>query len=78
MRHLPFEVSLQELLRNLDDHVERVFRALESDFLFMPRGDGFVDFDTFADAYARLNRAARRHEGTSSRHEGKDLHALAG
>lgn len=57
MNQLPFEVSLQELLRNLDDHVERVFRALESDFLFMPRGDGFVDFDAFADAYARLNGA---------------------
>ena len=57
MNQLPFEISLQELLRNLDDHVAHVFRALESDFLFMPRGDGFIDFDTFADAYARLNGA---------------------
>lgn len=54
---LPFEVSLQDLLRNLDEHAEHVFRALESEFLVMPRGDGFVDFEAFADAYARLHSA---------------------
>ena len=54
---LPFEVAPQELLQDIDAYVDRVFRALESDFLFMPQGDGFVDFEAFAEAYDCITAA---------------------
>jgi hypothetical protein len=53
-RPLPFEVSPEELQSNLSDHVQSVFDALESDFLVMPRGDGFVSSEAFARGYQSL------------------------
>ena len=53
----PFEVSLDELQANLDDHVDAIFGSLESDFLVMPKGKGFVEFVTFDAGYEALKRA---------------------
>ena len=53
----PFEVSLDELQANLDDHVDAIFGSLESDFLVMPKGKGFVEFATFDAGYEALKRA---------------------
>ena len=52
----PFEVAFHEVETNLDRFVDAVFGALESEFLVMPRGEGFVDFPTFDAAYERLKR----------------------
>ena len=52
----PFEVPFDEVATNLDRFVDAVFGALESEFLVMPRGDGFVDFPTFETGYERLKR----------------------
>ncbi len=52
----PFEVPFDEVASNLDRFVDAVFGALESEFLVMPRGDGFVDFPTFEAGYERLKR----------------------
>ena len=41
---------------HLDSFVDAVFGSLESEFLVMPRGDGFVDFPTFEAGYERLKR----------------------
>ena len=37
----PFEVGFAEVQSNLDVHVDAVFGCLESEFLVMPKGDGF-------------------------------------
>ena len=52
----PFEVPFDEVATDLDRFVDAVFGALESEFLVMPRGDGFVDFPTFEAGYERLKR----------------------
>lgn len=54
---LPFQVPFEELQSNLDIYVERVFEALESDFLVMPRGDGFVDPEAFSRGYEAILEA---------------------
>ena len=52
----PFEADLQEILSNPDDFVEAVFSSLESEFLLLPRGPGFIDYPTFEAAYEALKR----------------------
>ena len=40
----PFEVGFDEVQSNLDEYVDAVFGCLESEFLVMPKGTGFVEF----------------------------------
>ena len=53
----PFEVDFEEVESDLDTYVDAVFGALESDFLVMPKGEGFVEYRVFDDAYEVLKRA---------------------
>jgi len=50
----PFEVSHEEVERNLDAFVDEVFGALQSEFLNLPKGQGFVDYATFSKGYEEL------------------------
>ena len=38
MPTFPFEVSLEEILRDPESYVDSVFSCLESEFLVMPKG----------------------------------------
>ena len=51
-----FEVSFDELQSDLDAYVDAVFGCLESEFLVMPKGEGFVEFPVFEYGYEALKR----------------------
>ena len=53
----PFEVGFDELQSDLNEYVDAVFACLESEFLVMPKGKGFVEFSTFESGYEALKRA---------------------
>ena len=53
----PFEISFEQLQADLDTYVDEVFDALRSDFLTMPKGDGFVEYPVFEQGYEALKRA---------------------
>ena len=53
----PFEVGFDEVRSNLDACVDAVFECLESEFLVMPKGAGFVEFPAFEAGYEALKRA---------------------
>ncbi len=53
----PFEVSFEEVERGLDDFATTIFSLLQSEFLVMPKGDGFVDYPSFEAGYEALKRA---------------------
>ena len=55
----PFEVSLDEIESDLDSHVDAVFACLDSEFLVLPKGRGFVAFSTFEAGYEALKRATK-------------------
>lgn len=55
-----FEVSFDELQSDLDAYVNAVFGCLESDFLVMPKGEGFVEFPVFEYGYEALKRGTRQ------------------
>ena len=52
----PFEVSFEEVETYLDTFVDAVFGALRSEFLTMPKGDGFVEYPVFEHGYETLKR----------------------
>ena len=53
----PFEVSFEEVQTDLDAYVDEVFACLESEFLVMPKGPGFIEYPTFENGYEALKRA---------------------
>jgi hypothetical protein len=52
----PFEADLQEILSKPDDFVDAVFSSLESEFLLLPKGPGFIDYPAFETAYEALKK----------------------
>jgi hypothetical protein len=57
MQKFPFEVSLQEILKDPEPYVDAVFSCLQSEFLVMPRGLGFVEYPVFERGYEALKAA---------------------
>jgi hypothetical protein len=53
----PFEVSPEVVYANPDPYVDAVFSCLESEFLVMPKGSGFVDYPAFEMGYEALKAA---------------------
>ena len=53
----PFEVDFDAVKDDLDTYVDAIFGALESGFLMMPKGEGFVEFPVFDAGYEALKRA---------------------
>ncbi|WP_338818379.1 hypothetical protein MTCOM_23030 [Moorella thermoacetica] len=53
----PFEASLEELRADLDAYVGVVFSCLESEFMVIPKGRGFIEYPVFARAYEALKQA---------------------
>jgi hypothetical protein len=52
----PFEVAFDALQTELDTYVSAVFSLLQSEFLILPKGDGFVDYPAFERGYEVLKR----------------------
>ena len=55
----PFERSFEELRLDLDSAVTAVFSCLESEFLIMPKGAGFIEYPVFERGYEALKQATR-------------------
>ena len=52
----PFEVSFEEVEANLDEYVNEVFSCLESEFMVLPKGAGFVEYPVFEKGYEALKK----------------------
>jgi hypothetical protein len=53
----PFEVTFKQLQQDIDTYVDAVFASLQSEFMTLPKGPGFVDYPTFERGYEELKRA---------------------
>jgi len=53
----PFEVPFESVQANLDGFVDEVFGALQSEFLTLPKGEGFIEYSVFEQGYEALKRA---------------------
>lgn len=52
-----FEVPFEQVEANPDAYISTIFSYLESEFLVMPKGEGFVEYPAFEDAYESLKQA---------------------
>src|ERR1700683_943780 len=52
----PFEVPSERVVSDLDTYVDEVFGALQSEFLTLPKGEGFIDYPVFERGYEALKR----------------------
>jgi hypothetical protein len=57
MTIFPFEAAYQDILQDPERYVDAVFSCLESEFLIMPKGAGFVEYPVFEKAYEALKAA---------------------
>jgi len=57
MLTFPFEVTLEEIQLDPESYVDVVFSCLESEFLIMPKGTGFVKYPVFERGYEALKAA---------------------
>lgn len=53
----PFEVPFDQVQASPDEYVSAVFSCLESEFLVLPKGDGFIEYSVFETGYEALKRA---------------------
>lgn len=57
MTTLPFEVSFEQIQTDPDPYVTAVFACLESEFLVLPKGLGFVEYPVFERGYEAVKQA---------------------
>ncbi len=55
----PFEVPFDDVRANLDTYVDEIFGALQSEFLTLPKGDGFLEYPVFEQGYEALKRTTK-------------------
>lgn len=55
----PFEATFEDILKDPEIYVDSVFSCLESEFLIMPKGSGFVEYPVFERGYEALKTATK-------------------
>lgn len=58
----PFEATFEQIQANPESFVSVVFSSLVSEFLLLPKGEGFVDYPTFEHGYEQLKQATSAFE----------------
>lgn len=66
MLKFPFEVPFEEIMKDPDIYVSSIFSCLESEFLVIPKGPGFVEYATFEHGYEALKKATSGFKQLSS------------
>ncbi len=56
MPDFPFESSFDVVQARLDEFVSVIFSSLASEFLILPKGEGFVEYSVFETGYEALKR----------------------
>jgi hypothetical protein len=52
----PFEVPFDDVIRAPEPFIDAVFSSLASEFLIMPKGEGFVEYTDFVSGYEQLKK----------------------
>lgn len=53
----PFEVPFEQVQASVEAYVSAIFSTLESEFLILPKGQGFIEYAVFEMGYEVLKRA---------------------
>ncbi len=55
----PFEVEFAQIELDYDSYIDATFSSIQSEFLLMPKGEGFVEYPVFEKGYESLKHATR-------------------
>jgi hypothetical protein len=53
----PFEVAFDQVVASIDEYISVIFSSLESEFLILPKGYGFIEYAVFETGYEALKRS---------------------
>ena len=53
----PYDATAEQMQRDIESYVDAVYGSLESQFLVLPQGPGFVEYARFQAAYEVLKKA---------------------
>jgi len=59
MPKYPFEAHFKEIEKNAEPFIDAIFSCLESEFLIMPKGLGFIEYSVFERGYEALKVATK-------------------
>jgi hypothetical protein len=59
MQKYPFETPFDKIKRDAEQYSDAVFSCLESEFLVMPKGLGFVEYPAFERGYEALKTVTK-------------------
>ncbi|MGH7792011.1 MAG: hypothetical protein ACREOB_06805, partial [Thermodesulfobacteriota bacterium] len=62
----PFEVQIEEIQANSEDYVSVIFSSLQSEFLVLPKGLGFIEYAVFETGYEAIKQATSAFTDLSS------------
>lgn len=62
----PFEIPYEQVLANMDEAVDAVFSCLQSEFMVLPKGRGFVEYPVFASGYEALKKGTAGFKNVST------------
>jgi len=54
MARFPFEVPFEQVQDGIDEYVSVIFSSLESEFLILPKGQGYIEYAVFEAGYEAL------------------------
>jgi hypothetical protein len=57
MATFSFEVPFDQVQAHIDEYVSAIYSSLESEFLILPKGQGFIEYAVFEMGYEALKRA---------------------
>lgn len=57
MENFPFKMDFLSIQADPEPCIDAIFSSLESDFLMMPKGKGFIEFPIFEQGYEALKKA---------------------
>ena len=55
----PFEVPFEDVQANIEAYIKEVFASLQSGFMILPKGPGFIEYPTFEHGYEALKRTTK-------------------
>jgi hypothetical protein len=57
MMKYPFEAPFEEIAKDIEPYVSSICTSLQSKFLVMPKGEGFIEYPIFEKGYEALKQA---------------------
>lgn len=70
----PFEVPFRTVQADLDFYVDEIFASLQSEFLMLPKGPGFIEYPVFEHGYEALKQTTNNFQNLAPKSVLRTVH----